>query len=251
MPRPSAASSGRISAAIRSPERCWTQVGFVPDRRERRRLDAEAERRGEPDRAEHAQRVLAEPGRPDRRPRAASAAPGRRGRRAGRRAGGSPAGLGAPGDGVDGEVATGEVELDRVGELDPMRPSEVGVVVVGAERRDLDVTDRRVAGPDGDRPEGVLVDGARGTAPAVCSGQGRRSRGPSLGRRDRAARRAASRRRRRPRDRPTRASEQVVDGCAGQRRRGIDGGRPASGVSSAPGTGTSARRRCGRRRGTA
>ena len=65
----------------------------------------------------------------------------------------------APGDGVDGHVAAGQVELDRVGELDVMRPPEVGVVVVGAEGRDLDLADGRVAGPDGDRPERVLVDG--------------------------------------------------------------------------------------------
>ena len=42
-----------------------------------------------------------------------------------------------------------------------MRPTEVGVVVVGAEGRDLDLGDVRVVRADRDRPELVLVDGAR------------------------------------------------------------------------------------------
>ncbi len=71
------------------------------------------------------------------------------------------AGLGAPGHRVDREVAPRQVQLDGLAELDPMRPAEVGVVVVGAEGRDLDLADVGVLGSDRDRPELVLVDGAR------------------------------------------------------------------------------------------
>ena len=59
---------------------------------------------------------------------------------------------GALGDEAD------EVVLDPVAELDPVRSPEVRVLVVRPEGRDLDDL---LAGPDGDRPEAVLVDGAR------------------------------------------------------------------------------------------
>ena len=64
----------------------------------------------------------------------------------------------APRDRVDREVAPGEVDLHRVAELDAMGPPEVGVVVVGTERRHL-VQVTPVADHDG--PERVLVDGIR------------------------------------------------------------------------------------------
>src|SRR5439155_6705173 len=63
-----------------------------------------------------------------------------------------------PGHRVHGEVASGEVGLERRSELDPVRSAEVGVVVVAAERRDLVGL---AAAPDRDGPEPVLVDGAR------------------------------------------------------------------------------------------
>ena len=66
--------------------------------------------------------------------------------------------LAPPGDGVHREVAPRQVEPDVVAELDPMRPPEIGVVMVGPERRHL-VGRRALA--DGDGPELVLVDGAR------------------------------------------------------------------------------------------
>jgi hypothetical protein len=62
----------------------------------------------------------------------------------------------APGERVHREVAPGEIGLDRRPELDPMRPPEVGVVVVGPECRDLVLASRA---PDRDRPEAVLVGG--------------------------------------------------------------------------------------------
>ena len=74
-------------------------------------------------------------------------------------AGGRTARIGAPRHRVDREVAAGEVGLDRVPELDAVRAPEVGVVVVLAEGRDLDVA--VVGRPDRDRPEPVLVDRAR------------------------------------------------------------------------------------------
>ena len=107
-----------------------------------------------------------------------------------------------------------------VAELDPVRPPEVGVVVVGPEGRDLE--DLAVV-PDGDRPEPVLVDGVReerddrlgqrvrGEVPVV--------RAPAE---DDVAQRAADDVRG-VAGRPERL-EQVVDG-AGDRVR--DGGRPA------------------------
>ena len=121
---------------------------------------------------------------------------------------------GAPGHRVDGEVAAGQVDLDGVAELDPVRPAEVGVVVVGPEGRDLEGL---AVAPDGDGPEPVLVDGARERARRAARG-GRRWRGPSRPGAGRGSGRAATRRPRRPRDRPPGATR------AGQRRR--PGSRP-------------------------
>ena len=59
-----AASSLSSSAAIRSPDRCATSVGLVPGSPASVAASiVEAERRGEPDRADHPERVLLEPGR--------------------------------------------------------------------------------------------------------------------------------------------------------------------------------------------
>ena len=161
-----------------------------------------------------------------------------------------PAGAGAPRDGVDREVAAGEVELDVVPELDPVRAPEVGVVVVGPEGRDL--VDR-VALADRDGPELVLVDraGEDGEEP-VRSRVGREI--PVLGRpaEERVPDRAADDVRRvavRPQPLHERA-----DG-----RRGVDrdhalrvqvGDAPVR-LSCGRGTGTFARPRCGRPRDTA
>ena len=133
------------------------ELGPCLDPGQRRRLHPELERGREPDGTDHPQRVLLEsvarladgsqdPG-ADVEDAAVRVHEGRR-----------LAGACAPGHRVDREVAPGEVELDRVAELDAVRSAEVGVVVVGPERRDLE--DLAVAA-DGDRPEPVLVDGAR------------------------------------------------------------------------------------------
>ena len=154
----------------------------------------------------------------------------------------------APRHRVAGQVAAGEVQLDRVAELDPMRAPEVGVVVVGAEGRDL-VELAVVA--DRHRPEAVLVDRA----------------GKQLEHRLRAARR-----RRGPSPRPGgpgptsrneppttyaawppahRRREQLVDRGRDRRPRWPQVRPGSAAVSSDPGTGRSATPRCARRRGTA
>ena len=99
--------------AIRSPERCASSGAPARDRGQRRRLDLEAERRREPDRAEHPQRVLLEARARDRRP-PAGVAP-RRGRATAERVDERrrSSRLGAPGDRVDGEVAPRQVGLER------------------------------------------------------------------------------------------------------------------------------------------
>ena len=63
-----------------------------------------------------------------------------------------------PGQGIDREVTPREVNLDRVAELDTMRPAKVGVVVIGAEGRDLE---ERIVLARGHGSEPVLVHGAR------------------------------------------------------------------------------------------
>ena len=122
------------------------ELGVVGERAERRRLDGELEGRGEPNRPDHPEGILPEP---RRRVADGPEDPGvdigqpvvrvdERGGLAGSR---------APGHRVHREVAAGEVELDRVAELDPVRPPEVGVVVVAPERRDLEDARRRDAPP--------------------------------------------------------------------------------------------------------
>ena len=134
-----ARSSRSSSAAIRSPDR-WAVSGACA------RIAArvagsmlEAERGREPDRAQTSAARPPRTARPGRRRRGSDRAPmsatpsyGSTSRRLG-----GAARRPAPRDGVDREVAPGEVDLDGVAELDPVRPSEVGVVVVLAERRDL------------------------------------------------------------------------------------------------------------------
>ena len=131
------ASIRRSSSAMRSPDRCATSAARV-DPGERLRLDPEAERRRETDGAEHPERVFLEP-RPrvaDRpqQPTAEVALAAVRVDETGCVTGGGP-----PGDGVDGQVAPVQVSIDRVGELDAVRPPVVGIGMVGAQRRDLDI----------------------------------------------------------------------------------------------------------------
>ena len=202
--RRGAASSLSSSAAIRSPDRCATSSARVPDPGERRRLDLELEGRGEPDGADHPQRVLLEPRRrvADRAQDAGRAH--RRGRRTDRRARAARPGAAPQAIALTVKSRRARSSLDRVAELDPVRPPEVGVVVVGPEGRDLEVA---VAGRAGPRPSRTGSRRRRpGTARAICSGSasGREvpvGRGPPEQRR-----RAASRRRRTPRDRRPRAS---------------------------------------------
>ena len=134
------------------------QLGLRLDAGQRRRLDIEPERGCQPHGPDHPERVLLEAlprladGTQDVRPGIGRPVvrvhePGRTGRRR----------HGAPRHRVAGQVATGEVGLDGVAELDAVRPPEVGVVVVGAERRDLVQV---VAMPDRHGPEPVLVDRA-------------------------------------------------------------------------------------------
>ena len=127
---------------------------------------------------------------------------------------------GAPGHRVDREVAAGEVELDRVAELDPVRPPEVGVVVVGPEGRDLERPRRRAGRAT--VPNAVLVDRAREELDDPF-GQGVRGEVPVGGRP------AEEDVAQRPADdvggvaaRPERL-EQVADG---RRDRAVDGVRP-------------------------
>jgi hypothetical protein len=138
------------------PGEMGNEWSMAADRREGHRLDLESEGRREADGSHHPEGVLLEPSirfadGPDPSGRDVFPAtmridePGR-GRRVGR----------APGERVHREVATGEVGPDRRPELDPVRASEVGVVVVRPERRDLVLVPRA---PDRDRPEAVLVGG--------------------------------------------------------------------------------------------
>ena len=136
------------------------ELGARSDRGERGRLDREVECRRQPDRPDHPQRVLTEPrrgvaDRPERARREVGPAVVRvdEPRLA--------AWFRTPRHRVDREVATRQVHLDRVAELDSMGPPVVGVVVVGTEGRDLDVADCSVTAPDRDGPELVLVDGPR------------------------------------------------------------------------------------------
>ena len=147
---------------------------------------------------------------------------------------------------LHGEVAAREVELDRVAELDPVRAAEVGVVVVGPERRDLEdivAVDARPRSRTGSRRRRP----GEGLRSASGSAVGREV--PVVRARDRGRRRAASRRRHTRRARPPRASRAGRAPTPGSRPRSSSPSVPA--VSSVPGTGTSATPRCSRRRGTA
>ena len=210
--------------------------GVGADRVQRRGLDLDVERRREPHRPEHAQRVLAEPGAGVADRPQDAAARGRRRRRTGRRSrvhranrrpsAGRSVAARAPRDGVDREVPAGEVGPEVVPELDPVRPPEVGVVVLGAERRDLE---HLAVAADRHRPERVLVDGAREQRRAAAR-DARRSRGPSRWALGPGARRAATRRRRTRRGRCawswSRTARTVGGHDLGEARRGVAGRRP-------------------------
>ena len=218
-----AASSCSSSAPIRSPDRCAASGACSPDRGERRRLDLEPERRREPDRAEHPQRVLRGTAAPGRRPRAGSAAAGRRARRTGRPARWrSPSGRAPPGDRVDGEVAAREVGLEVVAELDPVRPPEVGVVVLGPERRDLE----HRAGRAGRRPSRTRFSyTAPGNSASIRPGSASVARSQSRRLAGRGARRAATRRRRTRHGRAAWRSSSTARTAAGTApREPLDGG---------------------------
>ena len=152
----------------------------------------------------------------------------------------------APGHRVAREVATRQVELDGVAELDAMRPPEVGVVVVGAEGRDL--VDLAVAAHR-HRPEAVLVDRV---------GQAARA-SPRVGRSVARSQSAAIRPRATSRSDPptTYAAWPAAQNVLEQLARRAPGSPPGSAasrsdaVSSDPGRGTTATPRSSRRRGTA
>ena len=136
------------------------EVGLGRDRRQRPGLHGERQRGGEADRPDHPERILLEPGervaaRAEQPCRDVGRAIERVDQRRLRFAG---PGIRAPGDRVRGEVAPGEVLLDRVAELHPVRPAVVGVLVLAAEGRDLELD---AVAAHRDRPEPVLVDGAR------------------------------------------------------------------------------------------
>ena len=134
------------------------QLGPCLDPGQRGGFDPELEGRRQPDGPDHPERVLLEPARRARRRRAGRARSDVEAPPYGSMSAAASPGRAAPGHRVDREVAARQVDLDRVAELDPVRPPEVGVVVVGAEGRDLEGL---AVAPDGDRPEPVLVDRAR------------------------------------------------------------------------------------------
>ena len=200
-----AASSLSSSVAIRSPERWRDQLGRRLDAGQRRGLDVEARasRRAARSRtirsasSSNRCRWIADRTQQVRRGC-------RRRRRTGPRAPGEPAASAVAPHAIALHVRSRRARstLDRVAELDPVRPTEVGVVVVGAERRDL----VDVATVDGSRPSRT---GSRRRSPGSAPGPARaarRMRGPSPRPGARGARRAASRRRRTPRGRRPRGS---------------------------------------------
>ncbi len=145
------------SAAIRSPDRWRTRSACARIPASVVGVDIELERGRQAHGADHPQCVLLEPcrrladGAQDPRACVEGAAV-----RVDERVGLSRAP--APGHGVHREIATSQVLLDRLAELDVMRTAEVRVVMVDAEGRDLEVL---AIAPDGHRPELVLVDGVR------------------------------------------------------------------------------------------
>ena len=207
-------SSSPVSASSRSPtdgRSAREQLARAPPRSARRtgaptsgacsRIAAsvagsivEPERRGEPDGADHPQRVLLEPRAAARRRRAGRrAATSARPPNGSTSAGAARAGVGA-GVGVAPQAIALTVKsrrarstLERRPELDPVRPPEVGVVVVAPERRDLVLVAARA---DGDRPEPVLVDGAREERRASAPGSASVARSQSSARRPSSASRS-------------------------------------------------------------
>ena len=254
-----AASSFSSSAAIRSPGQVGGERRVAPDRRERRRLDrrSRASPRAGP-RGPSAARPprtaarIADRAQDAARRRRRARRTGRRGRR--RR---SPAGVAPQAIALTVKSRRARSASSDVAELDPVRPPEVGVVVVGPERRDLVLVAaaRTATVPNGSRRP------RRGRASSSPLRAARRWRGPSpAARRPRSTSRSEppttyaawprrpERRRARPRTAAgTRRRARRRDGAP--RRRRAAGLRCA--VSSGRGTGTSARPRCARRRGTA
>ncbi len=157
------------------------QPGMCLDPGQRRGLDPELERGCEPHRPDHPERILLEAHAgvadgPQEPPLDVGQTVVRvdQPRRIARSC--------APCHGIDREVAPGEVDLDRVAEFDPVRPPEIGVLVVRAEGRDLEVGHRR-AGPPPSR-----IDSRRrhpGTAATTCSGRAFEARSQSAGTRPR------------------------------------------------------------------
>ena len=196
-----AASSLSSSAAIRSPDRwrassarAWIPArvaGSTPNPSVAASRTARIIRR-----ASSSKRVRASP--TARNKRASVSASPSNGSRKRRR----PPGSDPPGHRVDREVAAGQVQLDAVAELDPVRSPEVGVVVIRPERRDLEDL---VVVADGDRAEPVLVDGVREERDDRL-GQRPRREVPVLAAGDPGRGRATSRRRRTRRDRSPRGS---------------------------------------------
>ena len=245
---PVAASSLSSSAPMRSPERCATSSARrLRSRRASPGSIAEVEGRREPDGADHPQRVLVEPRARDRRRRAGAGpdverAAERVDERCGRR---RPVG---PPHAMALTVKSRRARSSSivVAELDPMRPAEVGVVVVGPEGRDLECL---AVAADGHRAEAVLVDRA-GEQLDEPLGPGVGGEVPVGGRPIEQRRRAATRRPRRRRGRrPAACSSRAPRRPPGRRRSMASGRRPA--VSSGRGRGTSATPRCARPRGRA
>ena len=194
----------------------------------------EAERRREADGPEHPQRVLLEP-----RARVADRAQRPRARRPRARRTGRPGAAACAGrpDAPQAIALTVKSRRARsassdVAELDPVRPPEVGVVVVAPERRDLVAS----PSPRGRRPSRTRSRRRRrGRAPHVCSGRASVARSQSSPAPAERRCRAASRRRRTPRGRPPTASRGVADrgrDRAGDQVRSV-AGAPA-GVASVP-----------------
>ena len=121
------------------------RAGHLRHRRERLGSDVERQLRAEACRAHHAQRVVTER---DHRRRGCAQTPRRHVREAAVRV--DEGEVGQPQrHRVDGEVATHEVVVERVAELDD-RLARLAVVGVGSVRRDLDL---KIALTDADRPE--------------------------------------------------------------------------------------------------
>jgi len=130
------------------------ELGLCPDPGQRVGLDLELKRRRQPNGADHPERILPESrGRIAYSPKDPRTGVERSSVRVDQRR--FLARTPAPGHRIDGEVSACKVRFDRIAEFDPMRPAEIGVVVVGAEGRDLEMLP---AAANGDGAELVLVD---------------------------------------------------------------------------------------------